>query len=129
MIFTLARLISRDLSKVLPTDALHSGLLARNFPTLHSLSVDQFFCKLWDSFGNILAQPKVRQMCTLGFSALSSLTPTFITLMSFVSARNKWEYVSEIFLFILPFRHHSFLKIIDQFFYFCHSFFPYTSLD
>ena len=31
--------------------------------------------------------------------------------MSFVSARNKWEYVSEIFLFNLPFRPHSFLKI------------------
>ena len=31
--------------------------------------------------------------------------------MSFVSARNKCEYVSEIFLFSLPFRLHSFLNI------------------
>ena len=36
--------------------------------------------------------------------------------MSFVSARNKWEYVSEIFLFSLPLRPHSFLKIENMFF-------------
>ena len=49
--------------------------------------------------------------------------------MSFVSARNKWEYVSEIFLFSLPLRPHSFLKIEIDFSQFIHAIDPCTSLD